>query len=54
MSVNYAVSHIMAFFNYAEVMSLLGQESYEVCHLLECLFDSLRVSTANNESIPFR
>ena len=45
MSVNDAVSYIVAFFNYTEVFSLLQltaltltgfQELCEVCHLLEC------------------
>ena len=60
MSVNNAASYIVAFFNYTEAFSLFGltaliftgfQESCEVCHFLECNFNSLRVFMANNESV---
>ena len=52
MSINDALSYIVAFFNYTEAFSLLWlttltftgfQESCKVCHLLERPFSSLRV-----------
>ena len=51
MSVNNAVSYILAFLNYTKAFSLLRltkvtltgfQESCKVCHLLEYPFNSLR------------
>ena len=65
MNVNDAVLYIMAFFSYSE-LSFQPPSTYciktqdsknphgEVCHLLECPFNILRVFMVNNESIPFR